>query len=97
MKNQKTDIAIWQDSHGGPVYARVPIMEKEFIIHEKQNEEAWICICGNTPVDDGFFPSNEMGEEVEPVHGLWDDLYVCNRCGRIIDMHTLEVVARREK
>ena len=27
---------------------------KEVISHEKGNDEAWICICGNTPVSQGF-------------------------------------------
>ena len=33
------------------------------------------------------------GNEVEPVAG-WDNLYVCARCGRIINQDTLEVIGR---
>jgi hypothetical protein len=45
----------------------------------------WRCICGNTPLGDGFFPCNESGNEMEPAIGSgWTDLYVCARCGRII-------------
>ena len=67
---------------------------KEYVRHEDQDEDAWICICGNTPVSDGFYPCDKEGKEVEPVKG-WTGLYVCNRCRRIIDQSTLEVVGRR--
>ena len=68
---------------------------KEFILHEAGSEEAWICICGNDPVSDGFFTCDENGDEMEPLIGSgWDGLYVCNRCGRIIRQDTLEVVGR---
>jgi hypothetical protein len=55
----------------------------EFITHEKGNEEAWICICGNQPDQHGFYPCDQAGDEVEPVQG-WEGLYVCAKCGRII-------------
>lgn len=35
------------------------------IEHEAGNHEAWICICKNTPSEDGFYPCNENGDEVE--------------------------------
>ena len=70
------------------------VTKKEFLTHEPGNEEAWECVCGNTPVSDGFFPCDSNGDEVEPVEGQWDDLYVCARCGRIIQQGTLEVVDR---
>ena len=44
-------------------------MAKEFITHEAGNDEAWICICGNTPVSDGFQPCDEKGIEMEPAAG----------------------------
>ena len=46
-------------------------MEKEFITHEPQSEDAWTCICKNTPSDDGFYPCNFQGEEVEPTAERW--------------------------
>jgi hypothetical protein len=70
-------------------------MKKEFITHEKQDEDAWVCICGNTPVSDGFFPCNADGTVFE----TWGDndwegeLYCCDSCGRVIDQWTLEVKA----
>jgi hypothetical protein len=68
----------------------------ERITHEAGNDEAWICICNNTPVSHGFYPCDMTGKEVEPVRG-WEGLYVCNKCGRIIDQKTLEVVGRRKQ
>lgn len=70
------------------------IQAKERIAHEAGNEEAWICVCGNTPTSDGFYPCDQNGNEMEPVKG-WPDLYSCGRCGRIVNQHTLEVVGRK--
>jgi len=68
----------------------------EIISHEDHDETAWVCLCGNTPHMDGFATCNEKGEEIEPViGGGWTSLYVCNRCGRIIDQDNLQVVGRK--
>ena len=66
---------------------------KERITHETDNKEGWICLCGNTPVADGFYPCDQEGNEMEPVAG-WNDLYVCAKCGRIISQNTLDIVGR---
>jgi hypothetical protein len=66
----------------------------EHITHEAGNDEAWICICKNTPVSDGFYPCNKEGIEVEPT-AEWDGLYVCAKCGRIIKQNSLEVIGSR--
>jgi hypothetical protein len=66
---------------------------KEYIKHEEGNQEAWICVCANHPDSDGFFPCDKDGNEMEPAEG-WENLYVCGRCGRIIDQDSLEVVDR---
>jgi hypothetical protein len=71
-------------------------MEKERITHELGNPDAWICICGNEPHEDGFFTCDQDGNEVEPDEHWTTDCYVCNACGRIIHFQTLEVVGRRE-
>jgi hypothetical protein len=65
----------------------------EQITHELGNKEAWICICGNTPVADGFYPCDGDGTQVEPTTG-WKELYVCERCGRIISQATYAVIGR---
>jgi hypothetical protein len=58
--------------------------------------DAWICLCGNTPIDEGFYPCNREGEEIEPTPEEWTThCYVCDRCGRIIQLDTLEVVGVR--
>lgn len=59
-------------------------------------EDGWICLCGNTPADDGFYPCDEQGNEVEPMKG-WKNLYVCFGCGRIINQDNLEIVGRNPK
>ncbi len=68
---------------------------KEFIKHEPNDEGAWICLCGNMPAQNGFFPCDENGNEVEALEGSnWKDLYVCAECGRIINQYTLEVLGQ---
>jgi hypothetical protein len=73
--------------------ARIP--EKQFITHEPEDDDAWVCQCGNMPHTDGFFPCDRNGNEVEPEHGMWTDLYVCARCDRIIQQNTLEIVGQK--
>lgn len=69
---------------------------KEFIEREPQDEDAWVCKCGNMPHTDGFYPCDKHGNEMEPKIGSgWEDLYVCARCGRIIKQDTLEVVGTK--
>lgn len=69
------------------------VKTSEKISHEVGSEDAWICLCGNVPSDDGFYPCDRKGNEMEPVQG-WENLYVCLSCGRIINQDTLEVVGR---
>jgi hypothetical protein len=67
----------------------------ESIQHEKGDRDAWICLCGNTPADDGFYPIDEQNHEVEPTPKDWTtNEYFCGRCGRIIDQKTLRIVRR---
>lgn len=67
----------------------------ERIKHEPGVEDGWICICGNTAADDGFFPCDQYGNELEPTVGsAWSGLYVCFKCGRIINQDTLEVIGK---
>jgi hypothetical protein len=73
------------------------VAQKEYLTHEPGNEGAWECVCGNKPDSDGFFPCDSDGDEVEPVKGQWEDLYVCARCGRIIQQGTLKVVGRNTR
>lgn len=53
----------------------------------------WRCLCGNTPHTDGFYPCDSAGNRVEPVPEAWGGLlYVCERCDRIVNQETREVV-----
>jgi len=63
----------------------------EHISHAEGSKEAWICLCANRPDSDGFYPCDKEGNEMEPVKG-WDGLYVCARCGRVIDQGSLKVL-----
>jgi len=75
-------------------------MEREYITVQKDHEEgrfgdAWVCLCGNTSTSQGFYPCDDHGKQISPdVDGPWINLYVCDRCGRIINQDTLEVVGR---
>jgi hypothetical protein len=70
-------------------------VEPEVISHEPQDDTAWICICGNTPSDDGFCPVDAANHEVEPTLADWTTgHYACNQCGRVINPATLAVVRR---
>jgi hypothetical protein len=53
------------------------------------------CICGNTPTAQGACACDRQGNEVEPIPDDWlGDLFRCDRCGRIFDGVTGEVVGR---
>ncbi len=70
-------------------------MNKETIkLRNAGDKGSWICICGNEPASDGFFTCDKDGNEIEPIEGgVWDGhSYACNKCGRIIDQETLEVI-----
>jgi hypothetical protein len=67
-----------------------PTQEK--ITLEDGKSDCWICVCHNTAEADGFYPCNAEGNQIEPIAGVWSDLYVCAKCGRIIDQKTLEVI-----
>ena len=71
---------------------------KEHITHCLTEAEDWICICGNRPTSDGFYPCDSDGNEVDPTFADWKtNWYVCLRCGRMIDQDTLEVVGRTQE
>jgi hypothetical protein len=64
------------------------------VAHEGDDLTAWVCVCGNTPHEEGFFACNWAGEEVMPIAFIWTPpLCWCNRCGRIIDADSRAVVS----
>lgn len=69
----------------------------ERITLEEGYEDEWVCVCGNTAIDSGFFPCLLDGTEVEPTEADgWVNLYRCAECGRVINQDTLDVVVRSE-
>ena len=67
------------------------------IEREDGNPDAWICQCGNRPEEDGFYPCDEAGNLVEPTPEEWGSgLYVCFRCGAMIDPETLAIVGQAD-
>lgn len=66
----------------------------------KTDRMGWMCICGNQPDYQGFYPSDEQGNELDPDGPFgkdWQQLWTCDRCGRIINDKTLKVVGQTEK
>ncbi len=61
------------------------------ITHEPQDVDAWVCLCGNMPSDDGFYSCTIDGVDCEPDHE-WNGIYYkCNNCAGRIDQTTLEI------
>ena len=71
-------------------------MDKERITRDPLDNDSWICVCDNRPIDDGFYPCDEKGNRMELDEAWIYPLYVCGFCGRIIDSDTLEVVGRKD-
>jgi|GEM_PF-2395598 hypothetical protein len=73
------------------------ITTKEKITHVINDKDTWLCICGNEPANQGFHTCDKYGVEMEPLIGSnWEGFYFCDKCGRIINKDTLEVVGRKE-
>ena len=72
-----------------------PMERKLIITHEAGDIDAWICVCGNRPTYDGFYACDQSGQQVEPDKDWIRPLYVCDRCGIIINADTLEVVGKK--
>jgi hypothetical protein len=69
--------------------------ETQHITYEGADRDAWVCLCGNEPIWDGFYACDTEGNETSPDIGSnWQNLYVCLRCGRIIKADDLAVIAR---
>jgi hypothetical protein len=63
----------------------------EFITHEEQDREAWVCVCGNMPCYNGFYACDEDGDLIEPGNE-GEYLYRCEYCGRVINDKNLQVI-----
>ena len=71
---------------------------QEFITRGVGDDDWIYCLCGNNPAYDGLYPCLPDGTPVEPLaDGPWDEkLYVCAKCGRIVNQDTLEVTGQRD-
>lgn len=69
---------------------------ERIVLREGGYVDAWVCVCGNTPNHEGFYPCDRHGNLVEPdLDGPWDERrYRCDRCRRIIDQDTGYVLGR---
>ena len=57
------------------------------------SESSMICPCGNSTEYEGFYACDVNGFSCEPLRGLWDGLYKCSCCEKILNVDTLEVVS----
>lgn len=57
----------------------------------KGKGSAWVCVCGNRPELDGFYPCDMDGKEQEPDFS-WEGFYLCAACGLVINQATLQAV-----
>jgi len=63
--------------------------------HVDVSDEDWLCVCGNTSYDNGFYAYSE-GEEVEPDEDWDGSSYFCGACARVFNMKTGEVIDQPE-
>lgn len=92
------DVPKWDEElreMGVDIEKRAHQLTAEHISHEPGDKYEWICVCGNRPSQHGFYPCDDLGYEADPTIGAgWTGLYICDKCERIIDGDTLEVVGR---
>jgi ribosomal protein L37AE/L43A len=85
------------EAHEGDDYAIHKCSRCPEMIRRGVDGDDWIyCLCGNDPSGEGFAPCLEDGTIVEPtVDGPWKArLYLCERCGRIVDQVSLLVTGK---
>lgn len=69
-------------------------MNQEKIIHQDGESDAWLCVCGNEPWEDGFYPCSKDGIPCEGGPEWEGTYYICDRCGRIINEDTCYVIGK---
>lgn len=68
-----------------------PELTSQFIL--EVSDGVWECRCGNSTESEGFIACDDEGLEVPEELGPWDGiLRVCQRCWRVINGDTLEVL-----
>lgn len=56
--------------------------------------EHWVCVCGNSTMSSGFDTCDKNGTYIEPIDSIWNGLYACLNCGRVIDQDTSKVISQ---
>ena len=94
VSTEGTIITIDLDGSNTPAIVRSGAVNIETIL--RWDSDWFHCICNNSPDLDGFTPCLADGTPTEP-SGDWDGkLYVCLRCGRVINQETLVVSAHAD-
>lgn len=62
----------------------------DYIVEDGQ--DWWVCKCGNKPDLEGYSPCSSTGARCEPDKSWDETYYLCERCFRIIDQHTLQIM-----
>ena len=84
--NDKENKLDWTDMLLAP-----PSVTRDFVV--ETDMDWWVCKCGNEPHFDVYSSCSEMGERCEPEEGVWDGKHwLCEKCYRIIDGDTLEIL-----
>ncbi len=72
-------------------------MAKEFISCHPNYQDECVCVCGNQSIHGEFFMCDDTGVEVGPEHPIADTgLWACERCGRVINYATKQVIGKLE-
>jgi hypothetical protein len=73
-------------------------MKPESIKRMPDDQDLWLCLCGNHIWKLGFYPSFLNGNErsAPDAPNLEGSAYCCANCGRIVDSRTLQVVGKAE-
>ncbi|WP_114490721.1 hypothetical protein [Candidatus Ulvibacter alkanivorans] len=71
-------------------------MKESERIEVSNGGDHWECLCGNHTMASGFGTCDGNGASVEPFEGIWEGLYACHDCGRVIDQENYTVISKAE-
>lgn len=69
-------------------------MNTNEVITVTNDGDHWVCVCGSTTMSSGFDTCDENGNYTEPIDSVWNGLYACLSCGRVIDQDTYNVISQ---
>lgn len=79
------------DGRNGALPSILKPVTGEYITHEQQQGDEWICVCKNTACYDGFYACDEDGNLIKPGND-GEYLYRCEYCGRVINDKDHQVI-----